>query len=103
MPKETLETPSEVLTPGSSGLISRMPSIVSTADGFHSSSPVVSVKVSASKISSSRVHPVLVADEVDDPLGDLELALAGLGHADLVDRQRDQRGAVRHRDRDDAC
>ena len=38
-------------------MISRMPSIVSTADGFHSSSPVVSVKVSASKISSSRSMP----------------------------------------------
>ena len=101
MPNETLETPSEVLTPGSSALISRMPSIVSTADGFHSSSPVVSVKVSASKISSSRVHAVLVADEVGDALGDLELALARLRHPDLVDRQRDQRGAVRERDRDD--
>ena len=39
-----------------------MPSIVSTADGRHSSSPVVSVKVRQSKISSSRVEPVLVAD-----------------------------------------
>ena len=57
MPKETLETPSEVLTPGSSDLISRMPSIVSTAEGFHSSSPVVSVKVSASKISASGSMP----------------------------------------------
>ncbi len=35
----------------------RMPSIVSTADGLHSSSPVVSVKVSASKISASRSRP----------------------------------------------
>ena len=34
-----------------------MPSIVSTADGFHSSSPVVSVNVSASKISSSGSIP----------------------------------------------
>ena len=34
-----------------------MPSIVSTADGFHSSSPVVSVKVSASKMSSSGAMP----------------------------------------------
>ena len=34
-----------------------MPSIVSIADGFHSSSPVVSVKVSASKISSSGSMP----------------------------------------------
>ena len=57
MPKDTLETPSDVFTPGSSDLISRMPSIVSTADGFHSSSPVVSVKVSASKISSSGSIP----------------------------------------------
>ena len=57
MPKQTLETPSDVFTPGSSDLISRMPSIVSTADGFHSSSPVVSVNVSASKISSSGSIP----------------------------------------------
>ena len=34
-----------------------MPSIVSTADGFHSSSPVVSVNVSTSKISASRSRP----------------------------------------------
>ena len=57
MPKETLETPSEVFTPGSSSLIRRIPSIVATADGRHSSSPVVSVKVSASKISSSGSSP----------------------------------------------
>ena len=95
MPKETLETPSEVSTPGSSALISRMPSIVSTADGFHSSSPVVSVNVSASKISSCGSIPCSSHDEVVDALRDLELALARLGHADLVDRQRDQRGAVR--------
>ncbi len=56
-PKETLETPSDVSTPGSSCLIRRMPSIVSTADGRHSSSPVVSVKVSASKISSCGSSP----------------------------------------------
>ena len=56
-PKETLETPSEVLTPGISALIRRMPSIVSIAEGFHSSSPVVSVKVSASKISASGSSP----------------------------------------------
>ena len=75
-PKETFETPSEVFTPGSSSLMRRMPSIVSTAHGRHSSSPVVSVKVSASKISSSRIEPVLVAGDVADALGDLELALA---------------------------
>ncbi len=41
-----------------------------------------------------RIEPVLAAGDVDDPLRDLELAVAGLGHADLVDGQRDQRGAV---------
>ena len=56
-PKETLETPSEVFTPGSSALIRRIPSIVSTAEGFHSSSPVVRVKVRASKISASGSRP----------------------------------------------
>ena len=56
-PNDTFETPSEVLTPGISALIRRMPSIVSTALGFHSSSPVVRVKVSASKISSSGSKP----------------------------------------------
>ena len=93
-PKDTFETPSEVLTPGISALIRRMPSIVSTALGFHSSSPVVSVKVSASKISSLGVEAVLVAGDLADALGDLDLAVGRLGHADLVDRQRDQRGAV---------
>ncbi len=47
------------------------------------------------------VHPVLFADELRDALGDLELALARLGHANLVDGQRDQRGAVLHGDRHD--
>src|SRR5215211_2988739 len=56
-PKETFETPSEVFTPGSSALMRRIPSIVSIADGFHSSSPVVRVKVSASKMSVSRSRP----------------------------------------------
>ena len=56
-PNDTFETPSEVLTPGISAFTRRMPSIVSTADGFHSSSPVVSVNVSTSKIRSSRSSP----------------------------------------------
>ncbi len=56
-PKETLDTPSDVFTPGSSDLISLMPSSVSTADGRHSSSPVVSVNVSGSKISASGAMP----------------------------------------------
>src|ERR687895_278710 len=57
-PNETLETPSDVLTPGSSSLTRRMPSIVS-------------------------------------------IALGCLRHADLVDRQRDQRRAVGDGERDD--
>ena len=39
--------------------------------------------------------------QLGDPLGDLDLALGRLRHADLVDRQRDQRGAVRDGERDD--
>ncbi len=56
-PKETFETPSEVWTPGISALMRRMPSIVATALGRHSSSPVVSVKVRQSKISASGSRP----------------------------------------------
>ncbi len=52
-----MESASEVLTPGISALIRRIPSIVSTAEGFHSSSPVVRVKVRASKISASGSRP----------------------------------------------
>ncbi len=94
MPKETLETPSEVLTPGISALIRRIPSIVSTAEGFHSSSPVVRVKVRASKISASGSRPCSSQAISRIRLGDLDLALGGLRHPDLVDRQRDQRRPV---------
>ena len=48
------------------------------------------------------VEPVLVAAELHESLRDLDLTLGGLGHSDLVDRQRDQRGAVRLGDRNDA-
>ena len=50
-PNETFETPSDVSTPGSAALISRIPSIVSIAESLNSSEPVASVNVSASKIS----------------------------------------------------
>ena len=40
------------------------------------------------------VEAVLVAGQLLDALRDLELALGGLGHADLVDGQRDHGGAV---------
>ena len=48
------------------------------------------------------VEAVLLAAQVADALGDLDLALGGLRHPDLVDRQRDQRRAVRERERHDA-
>src|SRR5215207_4397487 len=38
------------------------------------------------------VQAVLVAGDLGDAFGDLDLAVGGLRHADLVDRQRDQRG-----------
>ena len=50
-------TPSDVFTPGISCLILRMPSIVATALGRHSSSPVVRVNVRQSKMSSSGSRP----------------------------------------------
>ena len=56
-PKETFETPSEVFTSGISALIAVIPAIVSTAEGRHSSSPVVSVNVRQSKINSSGSRP----------------------------------------------
>ena len=63
--------------------------------GFHSSSPVVSVKVRRVEDQRLGVEAVLVAGQLLDPLGDLDLALGRLRHPDLVDRQRDQRRAVR--------
>ena len=56
-PNETFETPSDVCTPGIPALIARIPSIVATADGRHSGSPVVSVNVRQSKIKASWSRP----------------------------------------------
>ena len=47
------------------------------------------------------LEAVLVAGHRLDALRDLHLALGRLGHADLVDRQRDERGAVGQRERGD--
>ncbi len=44
---------------------------------------------------------MLLTAQVADALGDLDLALCGLRHPDLVDRERDQRGAVGERQRYD--
>ena len=78
-----------------------MPSIVSTADGRHSSSPVVSVKVSRSKIEQLGIEAVLVAGQLLDALRDLDLALRRLGHPDLVDGQGDDGRAVLDGERHD--
>ncbi len=56
-PNETFETPRLAKTPGSASLMARIPSIVSTAEARNSSSPVASVKVSASKISAPGSSP----------------------------------------------
>ena len=74
-PNETLETPSEVLHAGIAALIAAIPSIVSTALRRHSASPVVSVKVRQSKISSSGARPCSSQQISVMPLRDLELAL----------------------------
>ena len=63
-PNDTLDTPSDVFTPGISDLIARIPSIVSTALGRHSASPVVSVNVRQSKISSLGIEAVLLAAQL---------------------------------------
>ena len=94
-PNDTLETPRIESTPGSSCSIRRMPSIVSTAEKVNSGSPVARVKVSASKIRSSGCKTVLAGDDVVDRARDLQLALARFRHPDLVDGERDHRGAVR--------
>ena len=102
MPKETLETPSEVLTLGQLGL--DQPDALDRLDGGRLPLVVAGGQREGQRVEDQRLglEAVLVADELLDALGDLELALARLGHADLVDRQRDQRGAVRLDDRDDA-
>ena len=56
-PNETFDTPRLVNTPGSSALMRRIPSMVSIPERVNSSSPVASVKVSASKMSISPGKP----------------------------------------------
>ena len=76
-----------------------MPSIVSTAEGRHSSSPVVSVNVRQSKISSSGSRPCSSQQSSLMRCAISTLRCAVFAIPDLVDRQRDQRGAVRERHR----
>ena len=79
-----------------------MPSIVSIALGRHSSSPVVSVKVRQSKISASGSRPCSSQHSSVIRWATSSLRSRRLGHAHLVDRQRDQRGPVGLGQRDDA-
>jgi hypothetical protein len=48
-----------------------------------------------------RLHSVFAHDDLVDRPGDLKLPLAGLGHADRIDRQCDECGAVLLRERHD--
>ena len=100
-PKDTLETPSEVFTPGMFSLIARMPSI--GRDRARPPLLVAGGEGEREAVEDKRlaVEAVLVAAQPRDTLSDLELALGGLGHPDLVDRQRDQRGAVGLGERND--
>ena len=102
MPNETFETPSEVSTPGSFCL--DRADALDRLDRRRPPLLVAGRQRERERVEDQqpRVHLVLLADEPVDALGDLELALARLAHPDLVDRERDQRGAVRHRDRHDA-
>ena len=93
-PKETLETPSVVYTPGSSALMRRMASMVAMPSPRRSSSPVESGKVSASKMQVLGLEPVALDGEVVDAVGDPQLPLDVAGLAHLVDEQADDRGAV---------
>ncbi len=92
-PNDTLETPSDVSTPGQLAL--------DEADAFDRLDGRVDVLRVAGRQREREVvedqravgDAVLVDDDVADALGDLQLALRGLRHPRLVDRQRDDRRA----------
>ena len=101
-PKETFETPSEVFTSGD-----RLLDRFDPRDRLHRRrSPLLIAggerKREAVEDQQLGIEPVLLAAQVANALGDLDLALGRLRHPDLVDRQRDQRRAVRERERHDA-
>ena len=101
-PKETFETPERGLHAGDL-LLDRF----DPRDRLHRRRPPLLIagrerEREAVEDQQLGVEAVLLAAQVADPLGDLDLALGGLRHPDLVDRQRDQRRAVRERQRHDA-
>ena len=100
MPKETLETPERGLDPGDLGL-----DPADALDRLHRRGLPLLVAGGQGEgqcVEDQRlgVEAVLVAGDLLQALGDLDLALRGLRHPDLVDRQRDQRRPVRLRQRD---
>ena len=100
-PKETLETPSEVLTPGDLGLDPADP--LDRLDRRGLPLLVAGGQGEGERVEDQRLglEAVLVAGDVAQPFGDLDLALGRLRHPDLVDRQRDQRRPVGLGQRDD--
>ena len=101
-PKETFETPSEVFT-----LRDLLLDRFDPRDRLDRRRPPLLVagrqrERQAVEDQQLGVEAVLLAAQVADPLGDLDLALGRLRHPDLVDRQRDQRRAVGERERHDA-
>ena len=92
-PKEMLERPRMIWHSGSSRAIRSIASSVHNPSLRSSSLPVQMVKVSGSNIRSAARQAVALAGEIVEPVGDLELALDLLGHALLVDGERDDRGA----------
>ena len=93
-PKETLETPSVVYTPGSSALMRRMASMVAmrvapqvlVAGGERERQGVEDQVVG--------LEAVALDGDVVDAMGDPQLPLDVAGLAHLVDEQADHRGAV---------
>ena len=101
-PNETLETPSEVSTPGSC-LLDQADAL----DRLDRGRPPLLVargERERERVEDQQLGSIPCSSQTSSWMRsrDLELALARLGHPDLVDRQRDQRGAVRDGDRRDA-
>ena len=88
-PKETLERPRMSCRSGNSRRMSSIASRVHKASLRSSSLPVQIVKVSGSSSRSRLRQAEAAAGELDQAAGDPQLVLARLGHAGLVDGQRD--------------
>ena len=92
-PKETLESPRMVETPGSSALIGRMPSMVSMPSCRLSSMPVESGQREGVEEQVLGREPVALDRDVADVAGRPQLPLRRSGLALLVDAGAHDRGA----------